>query len=1259
MLKFFNKNILFLLVLNVSFSQNEANIWYFGEHAGLDFNSGEPIPLTDGALNTNEGCATISDQNGDLLFYTDGITVYNKNHNVMLNGAGLNGDESSTHSAIIVPKPGDVNVYYIFTVDDLAGPNGLQYSEVDMTLDGDLGGITNNKNVLLHTPTTEKITAIKSSNSEAYWVISHKWESNEFIAYNISSLGINTTPVISATGTFIGGSNMDKTLGQVKISPDGTKLAVARAQGLSEAQLFDFDSNTGVVSNPLTLIDFSPDVEQVYGIEFSPNSNIVYVGVTGDAVYQFNLEAGSSADIINSKVQLTTLPRPYGALQLATDGRIYIAKKNRMYIDVIDNPNVVGAGCEYQFEHLYLGGQKSELGLPPFIQTFFIVGFQFENVCFGDTTQFNANISHTYDNLVWDFGDGATSTDENPAHSFIAPGTYTVTLSVTTGSDTTSNSKDITIYENPLAYPVANQVACDDDGDGYVYYDLSQHASTVLNGQDADQFVLTFYDSMSNYTNGVPINDPTNFENLTPGSAFPIISISNVDNPECNDYTEIQIDFLEGSLPNQDVPGLSECDNTSFGTDTDGIIVFDLTANETVILNGQNPDNFSIQYFRDADFTDQINNPSTYQNVNSSETIYIKMVNSANSVCFGITEFTIEVLELPTVSSVVDLLQCDDNLDGFSLFNLLQANAEISTNHLNEAITFYETEINAENENNPITNLSDYLNEIVSADKVWARTENENGCFRISEINLIVSTTQIPSTYSKDFYQCDDGDNSSDGIATFDLTSVSDDIEAMFPTGQQLIINYYRNLPDALSESNAILNINSYQNTGYPFTQDVYVRVDSALDNDCLGLGHHITLHVETVPIANTVNIDEQCDNDGDGEHAFDTSNIESDLLNGQTNVTVSYFDSLGNSLPSPLPNPFVSATQTITARLTNALSQDPDGACFDETQISFNVSEAAIAYPVSDYIECDDNDDGMFAFNTSSVETTVLNGQTGMIVSYFDESGNSLPSPLPNPFSSNTQTVTIRVENPLSLNCYDETTVNFIVSESPVLNMEDQWTICEGDNVEIIADSGYDEYMWDTGETTESLIVSAPGQYTITVANIYGSLRCESSKTITVVQSGEAIITNIDTNDWSATNNSISIEVEGSGDYEFSINGVIYQDSNVFTNLPINEYTVHVRDKNGCGTITQDVYLLFYPLYFTPNGDGFNDRWQLKNAIKEPNNIVHIYDRYGKLLKNLSPYENGWDGTFNGHKLPASDYWFVLQRQNGKTYRGHFSLKR
>ncbi|MBU2926704.1 T9SS type B sorting domain-containing protein [Winogradskyella psychrotolerans] len=1243
--------LILVLISSVGFSQNEANIWYFGNHAGLDFNSGSPVALTDGQLNTIEGCASIADENGNLLFYTNGINVWDKTHQIMPNGSGLNGNESSTNAAIIVPKPSNSNIYYIFTLDERGYANGLQYSEVDMSLNGGNGDVTATKNVLLETPVTEKITAVKVSGEDAFWVIAHRWNSSDFISYKVTSAGINTTPIVSSVGSYLGGFSTNA-IGGIKVSPDGTKLAVANL-GLWEAQLFDFNSTTGVVSNPFTILEF--DWESApYGIEFSPNSNLLYVSVKIKGIYQFNL-VGSQTDILNSETRVGPLNISNSSLQLATDGKIYLALFGGAYLDIIDSPNTAGVGCNYISDGVFLNGNTSENGLPPFVQSFFNVGILVNNVCYGEATQFNSNISQAYDTLVWDFGDGNTSTEENPIHTYASSGDYEVSLSVTSGSESSIDIKAITIFE------------------------------------------------------------------------------------------------------------------------------------------------------------------------------------------------------APTVTPIVDLKQCDDDLDGFGIFNLNEVKSEISANHLSETITFYESQSNAENTYSPIQNSIDYTNQLVSSETIWARVENANGCYQISQLNLAVSTTRTPETFNRIIYQCDDDTAITDGVSAFDLSGVNSEIEALFPVGQQLSINYYRNLDEAQSETNPITDISNYENTGYPNTQQIYVRIDSALNEDCLSIEPLITLKVETAPIANTVSILQHCNDNGDNMYAFDTSDIETELLNGQTNVMVEYYDELGNALSSPLPNPFVSSTQDITARVSNSNSQNNESACYDETTLHFVVQNAVIAHPLLDITQCDDNNDGVFDFDTSNIEAQVLNGQTGMLVSYFDESGNTLPSPLSNPFTSETQAITIRVENELSANCFDETTLNFVVSEQPVANniasnficidvsndleytfnlldyntqilggqssltfeiiyftseldaqnnnnsvsniytvnsnyetiyariqninnnncfeitsfelgvaylpiayqpeaiivcddesndgikifdltiqndsilngqsstensityhlnaqdseeginplptnfanitnpqtiyarieninssdcysttsfevivneqpvllMNDLWPICEGGNVQIIADEGYDYYTWSTGQTTRAITVDEPGQYTVTVSNIYDNEICSVEKTITVSISDIAIITDIETVDWSQNNNTISIFVEGSGDYEYSLDGNNYQDTNMFSGLYIDEYTVYVRDKNGCGIVSEDVFLIYYPRFFTPNGDGENETWQIINSVKESNNKVYIYDRYGKLIKQLQPNDFGWDGTLNGSQLPTSDYWFVLKRQNGKRYTGHFSLKR
>ena len=199
---------------------------------------------------------------------------------------------------------------------------------------------------------------------------------------------------------------------------------------------------------------------------------------------------------------------------------------------------------------------------------------------------------------------------------------------------------------------------------------------------------------------------------------------------------------------------------------------------------------------------------------------------------------------------------------------------------------------------------------------------------------------------------------------------------------------------------------------------------------------------------------------------------------------------------------------------------------------------------------------------------------------------------------------------------------------------------------------------MWSTGATTSTILVTEPGNYSVTVTTNYSTISCSSTKNFEVRKSNIATIASVETQDWTDNQNIITVFASGEGDYEYSIDGSHFQDSNQFSALYSGEYTVHVRDKNGCGTATDEVFLLMYPKYFTPNGDGFNDTWNIKFSDLETNLTIKIFDRYGKLITELIQNRD-WNGTMNGYALPADDYWFIATRTDGNEYKGHFSLKR
>ena len=1188
----------------------------------------------------------------------------------MLNGTGLLGHWSSTQAATIVPLPGLTHLFYVFTLDFETNPNGFRYSIVDLDLDGGLGAVTSQKNILIYTPTDEKLSIVKHKNGIDLWVVTHGWNSNTFYSYLLTASGLSATPILSNSGNVVSGNFY--VWGYMKISPDGTKLAMAHAA--AKPELFDFDTATGSVSNARVIYDD----DYSYGIEFSPNSKILYVS-------NFNPNLGlMQYDLTTNPIASTSLSNTTSvkALQLGPNGKIYIAVDDQDRLGMINNPNVFGVGCDLQINAVSLLGRKCKLGLPPFMASFFYkTSFTSENLCLGSSTKFTTSSNLTnITSATWDFGDGTTSTDINPVHTYAFPGTYKVSLVVLSSVGTSTENQDVVISAAPTGTQPQDLLICDSNNDGLYNFDLTTQTTAILNGQDPNLFTVTYYANATDYANKMAIASPNNYANTTAYQAQTIIAeVSNKANSECKSSTSFNIDVFDSPKPSTIVPKISSCDNTSVGTDSDGRVIFDLTQNATAILNGQAASQFVLSYYKDSALSQLIATPNAYANTNASETIYVKMTNKDNAACFATTSFPIEVLALPIITSVVDLKQCDDNIDGYSVFNLEEAIGKITTNTANETIVFYQFLADAQNNTSPITNPTTYTNQAVSNDAVYAKVSNANACFRIAKVNLLVSTTQIPLNYAKSFTECDDtvlGTNT-DGITSFDFSSVTAEIQNIFPMGQLLDIRYFRNLADALAEKNAITDISNYRNIGYPNTQKIYIRVDSQVNNDCLGLGNHITLNVERIPIVQPITLI-HCDDDQDGKFAFDTTNLQTQLLNGLTNVSVAYFDQNNVSLLSPLPNPFLTASQTLKVVVKNITTK----VCSYESSIDFVVDDLPEAIPVAATLTtvCDDEadpnlQDGKYAFDTSTFQNTILGGQTGMTVNYFDGNNKHLRIPLPNPFVTATQNVRVEVINPVNTTCTATVTLPFVVNPVPKISLLGNELVCSNlPTFTKVLDAGLLDgsstsdysYVWTfngnaiAGETNYTLTVNTAGLYTVKVTNTQG---CFRTRTFTVVASDKANITDVKIVNL-AESNSITVSVAASlGDYVYALddeNGS-YQTDNVFTNVSAGIHTIYVKDLNGCGIKRKEVSVLGIPNFFTPNDDDYNDYWNIKgvNASFNTNTIIYIFDRYGKLIKQISPLTQGWDGKFNGQPMPATDYWYSIQLEDGRVEKGHFSLKR
>jgi len=318
-----------------------------------------------------------------------------------------------------------------------------------------------------------------------------------------------------------------------------------------------------------------------------------------------------------------------------------------------------------------------------------------------------------------------------------------------------------------------------------------------------------------------------------------------------------------------------------------------------------------------------------------------------------------------------------------------------------------------------------------------------------------------------------------------------------------------------------------------------------------------------------------------------------------------------------------------------------------------------------ADLVMCSEEGNRQATFDLSQQNEGILNGQNpnNFTISYHlnQQDADTGNNPQPESFmnSSSPQTIFVRViHNTLDV-CYATTSFQLIVGDYPMLGPDETLIVCEGNTITLSAIAGYDSYIWSNGETTNTVAVNTAGSYTVTAINTYNDFTCESSQTFTVLMSGTATIEEIIVEDFLPIGNSITVVASGFGDYEFSLDGTNFQPENQFNNLEIGEYTVYVRDRNNCGVVTENVYVMNYMKFFTPNGDNFNEYWQVLGAEYEPDMSIIIFDRFGKLLTAFKGDDLGWDGTYNGYNMPTNDYWFVINRTDGRTYTGHFTLKR
>lgn len=215
---------------------------------------------------------------------------------------------------------------------------------------------------------------------------------------------------------------------------------------------------------------------------------------------------------------------------------------------------------------------------------------------------------------------------------------------------------------------------------------------------------------------------------------------------------------------------------------------------------------------------------------------------------------------------------------------------------------------------------------------------------------------------------------------------------------------------------------------------------------------------------------------------------------------------------------------------------------------------------------------------------------------------------------------------------------------------VDEELSFCENEEITLSAEVDNVNYLWNTGAITSEITVNAIGIYMVEVTNSEG---CSSIKTITLTQIDTPIIESVN-----SEGSSIIVTTLNFGDFEYSLDGILYQSSNVFLAVEGGLYTIYVQELNGCGIVTQDILHFVIPRFFTPNGDNKNETFNLKGIEYFSSSEVFIFDRYGKLLKASKNTAFVWDGTFNNQPLPTADYWYII-KIDGAEFKGHFTLKR
>ena len=409
-------------LFSISSQAQVPKTWYFGQKAQISFsNSGNIISGSSNTISTPEGCAVYEGTNGSVHYYSNGQKLWDGTGALVANGNNLNGSMNSCQSTLFYMPKESTDTLYLLTTDAHNGSNGLCYSILTPS-----GLLPANKNIPLLPSATERMCLTNHCDNKSKWLISHQWNTDAFYVYKFTEDSLLKTPIISHTGSTHNGNSLNAK-GCIKATMDGTKVALAKTYD-GTVELFHFNNITGELTDPILLIG----INNAYGIEFSYDSEVLYVSTISGQLLQYSLQAWDSDTIMNSKVLINSQAQLLGSLQIGPDKLIYVSRDNSYYLGRIEIPYLLGAGCNYNSTAIYLQGRKCEAGLPQIQYAKTNLDFDGSTECLGDTSFYSVNGDTTkLDSLIWYFGDNPildSSTLFEPKYKFNYTGHYTIKL---------------------------------------------------------------------------------------------------------------------------------------------------------------------------------------------------------------------------------------------------------------------------------------------------------------------------------------------------------------------------------------------------------------------------------------------------------------------------------------------------------------------------------------------------------------------------------------------------------------------------------------------------------------------------------------------------------------------------------------------------------------------------------------------------------------------------------------------------------------